>query len=300
MKKLVSLIIPTYSRAAYIKRAIDSVLSQTYDNIEIIVVDDNGINTENQKATEQLLSQYIEDGKILYLKHDVNKNGSAARNTGIRASHGDYLTFLDDDDELLPTKIETQVRALEQKTCYDGSYCGFQIIREGKILKRVKPTTSGNFQYELLTCRWSIGTGSNPLFRKSVFDDVGFFDESFIRHQDVEFLVRFFRNHKMIAIEEELIKRYIDSRINTLNHKTLLTVKEKFLQTFKFDIENYSEGERKVIYRNQYADVACHAMMNKKYKDAFVLYKKASSYKCLSLRVIAKAILYGFFNWKVE
>ena len=300
IKDLVSLIIPTYSRADYILRAINSVLNQTYQPIEIIVVDDNGIGTANQIDTEKKLSCYIRTQKISYIKHEVNKNGSAARNTGIKVSQGEYIVFLDDDDELLPLKIETQVKGLQQNTYYDASYCGFQIIREGKILKRVEPTDSGNFQYELLACRWSIGTGSNPMFRRSVFEEIGLFDESFIRHQDVEIMVRFFREHKMLAVKDILINRYIDSRINTIDYRKLYQVKKKFLYTFKNDIEKYSKKKQNTIYRNQYADVACHAMMNKKYKDAFVLYKKASSYKCLSLRVIAKAILYGFFNWEVE
>ena len=300
MSKLVSVIIPTYSRASYIVRAIDSVLSQTYNNIEIIVVDDNGEGTEHQKETENLLIQYISERKITYLKHDVNRNGSAARNTGIRVSHGDYITFLDDDDELLMSKIERQVEALEKNNGYDGAYCGFQIIKNGKILKSVMPTEKGNLQYGLLTLRWNIGTGSNPMFRRSVFDDIGLFDESFIRHQDIEFMVRFFRNHKIISVEDILINRYIDSRLNAVSYKKLLSVKEKFLETFKSDIESYPPSSQNTIYRNQYSDVACHAIMGKDYKVAFKLYKMANSYRLLSLRIIAKAIAYGFLNRQVE
>lgn len=300
MNKLVSVIIPTYSRASYIIRAIDSVLSQTYSNVEIIVVDDNGDGTDHQKETEKLLARYIDARRISYLKHDVNRNGSAARNTGIRASHGDYITFLDDDDELLKSKLECQVKVLELNHDFDGAYCGFQIIKDGRVLKRVKPTMKGNLQYGLLTCRWSFGTGSNPMFRRSVFDDIGLFDESFIRHQDVEFMVRFFRNHKIISVEDVLINRYIDSRLNAVDYKKLLCVKEKFLDTFKSDIESYPSSSQRTIYRDQYSDVACHAMMGKDYMNAFTLYKKANSFRLLSLRIIAKAIAYGFLNRKVE
>ncbi len=299
-KKLVTLIIPTYSRASYIRRAIDSVLSQTYENIEIIIVDDNGVNTDNQKATEELLSDYIQKREILYLVHNINKNGSAARNTGIRAAHGDYITFLDDDDELLSTKIEKQVEALEKHMEYDAAYCGFQIIKNNKILKSVSPQIHGNLQYLLLACRWSFGTGSNPMFRRKVFDDIGLFDESFIRHQDIEYMVRFFRGHEILAIEDVLINRYIDSRINSIDYRKFLSVKEKFLETFKTDIGNYTVSEIKTIYRNNYADVACHAMMSKEYKDALILYKRANSYKTLSFRIIAKGLIYGFMNREVE
>ena len=101
MSKLVSVIIPTYSRPDFISRAIESVLNQTYKPIEIIVVDDNGRGTNNQILTEQVLTNFIRSNQIKYIVHEKNKNGSAARNTGAASSHGEYITFLDDDDVLL-------------------------------------------------------------------------------------------------------------------------------------------------------------------------------------------------------
>ena len=114
------------------------------------------------------------------MKHEVNKNGSAARNTGVKKSKGSYVTFLDDDDEYHYRKIEKQVGILENNSDYSATYCGFQIIKGSKVLKKVHPIQEGNLQYELLACRWSFGTGSNPMFRRSVFDDIGLFDDSFI------------------------------------------------------------------------------------------------------------------------
>ena len=103
---LVSVIIPTYKRSDFLCTTIDSVLAQTYPNIEIIVVDDNGLGTTFQQATEKRLLPYIRMKQINYICHEVNKNGSAARNTGFRASHCEYINFLDDDDELLLEKID--------------------------------------------------------------------------------------------------------------------------------------------------------------------------------------------------
>ena len=77
---LVSVVIPTYKRSETLTRAIDSVLEQTYPSIEIIVVDDNGEGTEMQLETEKALENYIISGEIVYIKHEVNRNGSAARN----------------------------------------------------------------------------------------------------------------------------------------------------------------------------------------------------------------------------
>ena len=82
-EKMVSVIIPTYKRADYLTRAIDSVLNQTYNNIEIIVVDDNNSNSTDRKNTESIMQKYNENSKIKYIKHSKNMNGSAARNTGV-------------------------------------------------------------------------------------------------------------------------------------------------------------------------------------------------------------------------
>ena len=103
---LVTVVIPTYNRPVYLKRCIDSVLNQTYKRIEIIVVDDNNPDTEARKETEAIIAEFVSAGQVKYIQHERNKNGSAARNTGWKASHGEYITFLDDDDEIHATKIE--------------------------------------------------------------------------------------------------------------------------------------------------------------------------------------------------
>ena len=297
---MVSVIIPTFKRPQFLVRAITSVINQTYKNIEIIVVDDNGEKTSYQIETEKLLTPFIERNEITYIVHDKNRNGSAARNTGIKSSKGEYITFLDDDDVLYNRKIEKQVNFLENNNNYAGVYVGFEIILKQKKLKSVIPHKEGNLQFDLLSTNWGIGTGSNPMFRKEVFDTTGLFDESFIRHQDIEFLVRFFRTQKIGVISEILISRYIDSRENKVNCMKFIQVKEKFLSTFKNDIEHYNLRQQNIILRAQYADIACHAMEEKKFKIACYYYLKANKYKLLSPKIIAKALAFGLFNYKVE
>ena len=117
MQQLVSIIIPTYNGADKICAAVDSVLNQTYENIEVIVVDDNGEGTENQRLTAKAMEKYRDNPKVQYLVHKVNKNGSAARNTGIRASKGEFLGFLDDDDLFLPEKTQKEVAFRRIRSC---------------------------------------------------------------------------------------------------------------------------------------------------------------------------------------
>ena len=106
---LVSVVIPTYSRNTTLCSAIDSVINQTYKNLDIIVVDDNPADSEWRQSTEELMEKYKADHRVRYLKNKKNLGGSGARNEGIKASKGEYIAFLDDDDEYLPEKIEKQL-----------------------------------------------------------------------------------------------------------------------------------------------------------------------------------------------
>ena len=92
-KALVSVIITTYKRSKFLKRAINSVLNQTYKNLEIIVVDDNNKNDQYSNSTKKVLKKYIKRKQIRIIQHDENKGISAARNTGIKESNGEVYYF---------------------------------------------------------------------------------------------------------------------------------------------------------------------------------------------------------------
>lgn len=123
----VSVIIPTYKRPENLIRAINSVLLQSYKNIEIIVIDDNNEGDEYRLETEELMKQFEYDNRVIYLKHKINKNGAAARNKGIKYVKSKYVAFLDDDDEFKIEKIRKQVEKL--KSCrgkFHACYCGYE------------------------------------------------------------------------------------------------------------------------------------------------------------------------------
>jgi len=114
---LVSIIIPTYYRNDWLPRAIESALDQTYESIEIVIVDDSG-----ERHAERVVGEY----DVTYIGHEENRGGNPARNTGIEAANGAYIQLLDDDDRLLPTKIEKQVSLLESNPSVGVAYCGLQ------------------------------------------------------------------------------------------------------------------------------------------------------------------------------
>lgn len=119
MNTLVSIIMPTYNRAKFISRAINSVIEQSYNNWELIIIDDNLPESTARIDTEKVVSSYS-DFRIKYIKNEKNLGGALTRNVGIFASRGDYITFLDDDDMYLPLKLEVQLSEMMNN---DWDFC---------------------------------------------------------------------------------------------------------------------------------------------------------------------------------
>ena len=164
----VSVIIPTHNRRDLLRAAIDSVLVQTYPDVEIIVVDDGSTDD-----TTEAMAQYI--GRIVYLRQ-TNQDVAATRNTGIRAATGEYLTFLDDDDLMLPTKIERQVQLLAAHPDAGLVHCRFyHVDRDGNVLDKIGVLPEGQVLKPLL-CRNFIWMGA-PMVRRQCIEQVGMFDE---------------------------------------------------------------------------------------------------------------------------
>lgn len=196
--KRVSVIIPTYKRPDTLDRAIRSVLDQSVKDVEVIVVDDNNPDTEGRALTEAKMTQFAEEPRVRYIKHERNKNGSAARNTGARAATGEWVAFLDDDDEYLPKKLESQLSALEGRDEeWACCYSKYATRKQGKEPVESNEHREGNLYLEALMREFHIASGSNLIVRKTAFDAINGFDESFIRNQDIEFLTRLLQKFKI-------------------------------------------------------------------------------------------------------
>lgn len=251
---MISVIIPTYSRPKNLIRAINSVIQQTYKNIEIIVVDDNGLGTPSQLYTNKLVQPYIDKNIIKYIAHPKNLNGSAARNTGFRAAQGDYIAFLDDDDEFAPKKLELQLKQIEQlNEEWGGCYCDTELISIKNNTKNIYPCLlSGDLTVGMLMESIFFNT-STLLIRRQVMENLNGFNESYKRHQDWEFLVRFFRHYKLklTCAGIPLLKRYTDDStpFAKVNGKGIYKLKRKFLNEFKTDIYKYPEANN-IMYHH--------------------------------------------------
>lgn len=222
-KPLVSIIIPTYMRnPELIDLSITSALKQTYTNIEIIIVDDSPSDSIERKRVEQYINS-LNSNRIKYIKHHKNLGANVARNTGIKFSNGLYCAFLDDDDEWELKKIELQLKKiLESKAAL--IYCKGRVLSEkGEIIKPLNNELHKGDIFNRLIWNNFIGGNSFVMIKKSVFDSIGFFNESMLSNQDWELYLRISRNYKIDYVDEFLVKYYVHSgeRISSNPRKKL-------------------------------------------------------------------------------
>jgi glycosyltransferase involved in cell wall biosynthesis len=193
---LVSVVIPTYNRAWILTEAIKSVLSQTFENYELIVVDDG--STDNTR----LLLDSFKDIRAISQK---NKGVSAARNSGIEAAAGDYLAFLDSDDLWLPEKLASQMAFF--KTHPEAMICQTQEIwiRNGRRInpKRRHRKASGMFfERSLDLC---LVSPSAVIIKKDLLDDVGRFDEMLPACEDYDLWLRIGARYPVFLVDKPLV-----------------------------------------------------------------------------------------------
>ena len=260
---LVSCVIPTYRRCDTVTRAIDSVLMQTYPNVEVLVVDDNEPNDEYSIAVQEILKKYNDDGRVRYIQQKVHMNGAVARNEGIKAARGEYIAFLDDDDEWLNTKIEKQMSIFKRDSKIDAVTCLWAMYKKGKEFRKLPVYTADNIQFKILMREVAVYT-STVILKRSAVLAFGGFDETLLRHQDLQFLTDAADKSKFGVVPEHLVKLHTDSEINRPNVEKLINAKKAFFEAEKVIISNYSKKDRKRIKNAHYYEVVFSAIKSKK------------------------------------
>ena len=196
----ISVVIPSYNRKDFLKRSIDSAINQTKKPLEIIVVDDGSTD-----GTETMIKSDYDFVKFIKQK---NKGVSAARNIGIEVSIGEWICFLDSDDEWKKDKLEKQINAMKSNPGYKFFHSNEIWIKNGlRINQKKKHKKYGGdiFDKCLDMCRIS---PSSVMINKTVFDEVGNFNEDLVVCEDYELWLRICDKYRVFFIDEPLIIKY--------------------------------------------------------------------------------------------
>jgi glycosyltransferase involved in cell wall biosynthesis len=200
----VSVVIPTYNRADVLQRAINSVLNQTFTDFELIIVDDYSADN-----TEKVVDKY-DDERISYIRFNENCGANAARNTGIKASNGDYVSFLDSDDEFHVKHLESVVSDLKDiDTSCAGAFTAFKHVHDGSVVT-ISGAPDGLITQEQLIATNVVGGFSTVTLRSEVFKEVGPLDEEMPSAQDIEYFIRVLEQYSMLGIDRPLVTYYRD------------------------------------------------------------------------------------------
>ncbi len=256
MKKgLVSVVIPSYNGSDKVGRAVKSALNQTYKDVEVIVVDDNGLGTEEQIKTEKALEEFKDYPNFRYITHEVNKNGSAARNTGARAAEGEFIGLLDDDDVYLPHNVEIHMnRFKELDETYALVYCSCEQYRGDTFVKVLHKTKCGSLFYDVMR-HWAIIGSSELIVKKEAYDAVGGFDESFRRHQDWEFTAKIAHKYKIGVVEEVGTRGYLEYRNSPGNYETAKKYRVHYIEKMMPYMQSLTKKQQKEIITANYVSL---------------------------------------------
>jgi glycosyltransferase involved in cell wall biosynthesis len=234
----VSVILPTYNRAYCIRRAIDSVLTQTFTDFELIILDDGSTDD-----TESVVKSY-DDPRIVFIRDAKNRGQTVRLNEGIRAARSALIAFQDSDDEWLPTKLEKQVAAMRRLPDEVGIvYTDKWRHEPGREKYHWKsphnmPEDGIIFDRALDDAVYNIGPQS-VLIRRRCFEEVGNFDERITKSNDLEMFIRISQKFRFCHIPEPLVNYFVsgDTMSATLSEGKGIGAVELILEKFRADIE---------------------------------------------------------------
>jgi glycosyltransferase involved in cell wall biosynthesis len=287
MTSLVSVIIATYKRPKHLIRAINSVLTQTYKNIEIIVVDDNNENDEFRKLTEKVLKKLIDENKIIYIQHQHNKGTADARNTGIKEANGEFICFLDDDDEYFPLKTESQIKVFQNSEDKIGLVYGSYLRKDLRLNKEsiIKPKIKGDVSHIIGLNK--IGPPSIVMCKTSVINIIGGFDKSLPYKEDIDFYLRL-SPYCDISYTNEIVTKYYTEHKSSMstNHK------KKLPDTIKFIKKHYQRIKKpRLRWSEIQENLGILHVLNDNKKLALIAYIKAFLCRPFRISIIIRICL---------
>ncbi len=201
----VSIILPTFGRPEFLERAIRSVRHQTFTDWVLLVVNDNEPTSEARRETAAAMQAFADDARVRYHRQERNLGACVARNTGAAQADSEFLAFLDDDDEWLPTKLQRQLELfVNAEPEVALVYTGFRRLYDGRFPDvDVVPRLQGNVLFELLREN-VIGTTSSIVVRRAAFEAVGGFNADYPASQDYDLYLRIARKYAIAGVPEVL------------------------------------------------------------------------------------------------
>ena len=271
----VSVVIPAYNSSAIIKEAIESVLAQSYKDIEVIVVDDG--STDDTESTVRSFGD-----RVLYLKQE-NQGAGAARNSGIQKSRGEYVAFLDSDDLWSPEKLAEQIPLLERDPELGLVYSDWFVVSENQVASdsylKTLPAASG-YVFDKLV-RFGFILTSGVVLRRTCLNEVGYFDNSLSIAQDYDLWLRIAYRWKIALVDKPLVtKRNRNGSLSSNLQRTAverIALFEKALGRF----EDMPPSTRRIVRRQvalNYWDLGYHYFDQLLFKEARKRFLSSLSY----------------------
>lgn len=298
MKKqpLVSIVIPTYKRPNKLKNAITSITNQKYTNWEIIIVDDNGDNEyriKTKKNIDNIVKKFKLNKKLKYIEQKTNQGACKARNVGINNSDGDWVSFLDDDDEWTIDKLSKQIELLNEKDL-GFVYCN---IFQKDITKKREKLIKNDIREQTFKKLLEKGVGictSAFLIKKEILLKIGGFDETLPSYQDYDLLLKLSNVAKCDFVNETLMYYILDTDGISKNYKAKLNGLEKIIE--RYSKYYYELDIKKSLYRYYY-DAGKYSFMCGNYKKGIKYFLKSIN---LNPMFIKQYLFFIFFLFKIN
>lgn len=295
---LVSVVIPTYGRPEYLRRAVKSVVEQEYERLELVVVDD----CSPTPARESLSELALEDLQVNIVRHDQNQGANVARNNGIRESSGAYVGFLDDDDIWEPTKVRKQVAAAEAAPDDVGVvYTGSKYIYDDYEAVRTYDVT-GDVTEDILAGR-SMGNFSTLLVDRAVIEAAGLPDPDLPSWQDRDWLLRLSEHCRFETVAEPLTVRWCQEGYDRINEnfetKRDITY-PRFLEKHRELAASYGAVAERKFVASLSQSLGYNALKHGYYRDARRYLLKSLYYYPLGTErlLLALASLGGGYSYR--
>ncbi|MCX5701520.1 MAG: glycosyltransferase family 2 protein [Candidatus Omnitrophica bacterium] len=281
-KDLVTVVIPTFNRSELLRRAVESCIKQNYRELEIIIVDDASCDN-----TQEVVNSFG-DPRIRYIRHERNSGLSAARNTGIRNANGEFIAFLDDDDEWLPSKIESQIKIFKQE--YEKIGLVFTNAYEEETKKNFFPDNMPSGIYydphndKFFPLRKVFCVPSTWLLPAKVIKDVGDFDVNISVCQDMDYLARVGYKYPLYFLNEILAKYHYSAEQIHRNIFNAIRDKEVFIR------KHHEFLKKDKIYFSRYYRIMGKMLLSSDKKKARQYLFKALLLRPLDTSIISKII----------